>query len=49
MRGLRSGLDKIYLVVLNEEMANSVIGKIEWLVSKDTANLKEEEVKEKAN
>jgi peptidyl-tRNA hydrolase len=33
MRGLRSGLDKIYLVVPNEEMAKSVSGKIEWLAS----------------
>jgi hypothetical protein len=33
MRGMRSGMDKIYLVVDNEEMAKSVSGKIEWLVS----------------
>lgn len=33
MRGMRSGMDKTYLVVDNEEMAKSVSGKIEWLVS----------------
>jgi hypothetical protein len=33
MRGLRSGLDKVYLVAPNEEMAKSVSGKIEWLAS----------------
>ena len=33
MRGIRSGMDKIYLVVGNEEMAKSVSGKIEWLAS----------------
>jgi hypothetical protein len=32
-RGLRSGLDKVYLVTENEEMAKSVSGKIEWLAS----------------
>ena len=32
-RGLRSGLDKIYLVTENAEMAKSVSGKIEWLAS----------------
>ncbi len=32
-RGIRSGLDKIYLVTENEEMAKSVSGKIEWLAS----------------
>jgi hypothetical protein len=32
-RGLRSGLDKVYLVADNEEMAKSVSGKIEWLAS----------------
>ena len=32
-RGLRSGLDKVYLVAENEEMAKSVSGKIEWLAS----------------
>ena len=33
MRGIRSGMDKIYLIVDNEEMARSVSGKIEWLAS----------------
>ncbi|HZA64782.1 MAG TPA: hypothetical protein VE573_18035 [Nitrososphaeraceae archaeon] len=33
IRGIRSGLDKVYLVVPNEEMAKSVSGKIEWLAS----------------
>jgi hypothetical protein len=33
IRGMRSGMDKIYLVVDNEEMAKSVSGKIEWLAS----------------
>jgi hypothetical protein len=32
-RGLRSGLDKVYLVTENEEMEKSVSGKIEWLAS----------------
>ena len=32
-RGIRSGLDKIYLVAENEDMAKSVSGKIEWLAS----------------
>src|ERR671919_1604972 len=32
-RGIRSGLDKVYLVAENEEMAKSVSGKIEWLAS----------------
>jgi hypothetical protein len=32
-RGIRSGLDKIYLVTENQEMAKSVSGKIEWLAS----------------
>ena len=32
-RGLRSGLDKVYLVAENEEMAKSVSGKVEWLAS----------------
>ncbi len=32
-RGITSGLDKIYLVTENEEMAKSVSGKIEWLAS----------------
>ena len=33
IRGIRSGLDKVYLVAPNEEMAKSVSGKIEWLAS----------------
>jgi hypothetical protein len=33
IRGVRSGLDKVYMVVPNEEMAKSVSGKIEWLAS----------------
>ena len=33
MRGIRSGLDKVYLVAPNEEMAKSVTGKVEWLAS----------------
>jgi hypothetical protein len=33
IRGLRSGLDKVYLVADNEEMARSISGKIEWLAS----------------
>ena len=33
MRGLRSGLDKVYLVAPTEEMAKSVTGKGEWLAS----------------
>jgi hypothetical protein len=32
-RGIRSGLDRVYLVTENEEMAKSVSGKIEWLAS----------------
>jgi hypothetical protein len=32
-RGVRSGLDKVYLVTENQEMAKSVSGKIEWLAS----------------
>jgi hypothetical protein len=32
-RGIRSGLDKVYLVAENEETARSVSGKIEWLAS----------------
>jgi hypothetical protein len=32
-RGIRSGLDKVYLVAENQEMAKSVSGKIEWLAS----------------
>lgn len=33
IRGMRSGLDKVYLIADNEEMARSVSGKIEWLAS----------------
>jgi hypothetical protein len=33
IRGIRSGMDKTYLVVDNKEMAKSVSGKIEWLAS----------------
>ena len=33
MRGIRSGMDKVYLLADNEEMAKSVSGKIEWLAS----------------
>jgi hypothetical protein len=33
IRGIRSGLDKVYLVAPNEEMAKSITGKIEWLAS----------------
>jgi hypothetical protein len=34
IHGIRSGMDKTYLVVVdNEEMAKSVSGKIEWLAS----------------
>ena len=33
IRGVRSGLDKVYLMAENEEMARSVSGKIEWLAS----------------
>jgi hypothetical protein len=33
IRGVRSGLDKVYMVAPNEEMAKSVSGKIEWLAS----------------
>ncbi len=32
-RGIRSGLDKVYLVAENQERAKSVSGKIEWLAS----------------
>jgi hypothetical protein len=32
-RGLRSGCDKVFLVVDNEEMAKSISGRIEWLSS----------------
>ena len=33
MRGIRSGMDRVYLIVDNEEMAKSISGKIEWLAS----------------
>jgi hypothetical protein len=33
MRGIRSGMDKVYLIADNEEMAKSISGKIEWLAS----------------
>src|ERR671915_1703986 len=33
MRGIRSGMDKVYLLAENEEMAKSISGKIEWLAS----------------
>jgi hypothetical protein len=33
VRGIRSGMDKVYLLAPNEEMAKSVTGKIEWLAS----------------
>src|SRR5918994_3170328 len=33
VRGIRSGLDKVYLIAPNEDMAKSVSGKIEWLAS----------------
>ena len=33
IRGLRSGMDKVYLVTENEDMMKSVSGKIEWLAS----------------
>jgi hypothetical protein len=33
IRGIRSGMDKIYLVADNEDMAKSISGKIEWLAS----------------
>jgi hypothetical protein len=33
VRGIRSGMDKVYLLAPNEEMAKSVSGKIEWLAS----------------
>jgi hypothetical protein len=32
-RGIRSGLEKVYIVAENDEMAKSVSGKIEWLAS----------------
>jgi hypothetical protein len=33
MTGIRSGMDKMYLVCGNEEIAKSVTGQIEWLAS----------------
>jgi len=33
MRGIRSGMDRVYLLADNEEMAKSISGKIEWLAS----------------
>ncbi|HZA69695.1 MAG TPA: hypothetical protein VE548_08335 [Nitrososphaeraceae archaeon] len=33
MTGMRSGMDKMYLVCNTEEIAKSVIGQIEWLAS----------------
>jgi hypothetical protein len=33
MRGTRSGMDRVYLIADNEEMAKSISGKIEWLAS----------------
>lgn len=33
MRGIRSGLDKVYLVGENEETTKAISGKIEWLAS----------------
>ncbi|HKG42272.1 MAG TPA: hypothetical protein VKA98_09055 [Nitrososphaeraceae archaeon] len=33
MCGIRSGMDKVYLLADNEEMAKSISGKIEWLAS----------------
>ena len=33
MRGIRSGMHRVYLIANNEEMAKSVSGKIEWLAS----------------
>jgi hypothetical protein len=32
-RGIRSGCDKVFLLVDNEEMAKSISGRIEWLSS----------------
>jgi hypothetical protein len=32
-RGIRSGCDKVFLVVENEEMSKSISGRIEWLSS----------------
>ncbi len=36
MRGLRSGMDRVYLVTNNEDIARSINGKIEWLASFDS-------------
>jgi hypothetical protein len=33
IRGVRSGMDKVYLVAENEEAAKAISGKIEWLAS----------------
>ena len=33
IRGIRSGIDRVYLIADNEEMAKSISGKIEWLAS----------------
>ncbi len=33
MRGIRSGMDRVYFIADNEEMAKSISGKIEWLAS----------------
>jgi hypothetical protein len=33
MHGIRSGMDRVYLIADNEEMAKSISGKIEWLAS----------------
>src|ERR671922_1737816 len=32
-RGIRSGMDKVYLIAENEEAAKAISGKIEWLAS----------------
>ena len=33
MRGMRSGMDRVYLIADNEDMARSISGRIEWLSS----------------
>lgn len=33
MRGMRSGMDRVYLIADNEEMARSISSRIEWLSS----------------
>lgn len=33
IRGLRSGMDRVYLIADNEDMARSISGKVEWLSS----------------